>query len=33
MSREEVQRAKAQEELIKIEEELKQTMLEAGKRR
>lgn len=29
----EVQRAKAQEELIKIEEELKQTMLEAGKRR
>ena len=28
----EVQRAKAQEELIKIEEELKQTMLEAGKR-
>lgn len=29
----EVQRAKAQEELIKIEDELKQTMLEAGKRR
>lgn len=29
----EVQRAKAQEELIKIEEELKQTILEAGKRR
>lgn len=29
----EVQRVKAQEELIKIEEELKQTMLEAGKRR
>ena len=28
-----VQRAKAQEELVKIEEELKQTMLEAGKNR
>lgn len=28
-----VQRVKAQEELVKIEEELKQTMLEAGKRR
>lgn len=27
-----VQRVKAQEELVKIEEELKQTMLEAGKR-
>lgn len=28
-----IQRVKAQEELVKIEEELKQTMLEAGKRR